>query len=52
MRSHESGEIVHTTKVEDEGSIAKLFYYDYKMSGSKQLVVVTTNGFIQGYEIT
>ena len=29
-----------------------MFYYDYKMSGSKQLVVVTTNGFIQGFEIT
>ena len=47
-----TGEIVHTTKVEGNGAIAKIFFYDYRMSGQKQVIVVTTTGRIQGYQVT
>lgn len=32
VRKHLSGEIVHTAKLE-KGTIAKIFYYDYRTSG-------------------
>ena len=52
VRKHKSGEIVHTVNVDDTGVIAKVFYYDYRMAGEKQVVVVTTSGVIKGYSVT
>ena len=52
VRKHLAGDIAFTTKIDNAGSIAKIFYYDYRMSGQKQIVIVTTTGFIQGYNIT
>lgn len=52
VRKHKSGEIVHTVNIEDAGAIAKVFYYDYRMAGEKQVVVVTTSGIIKGFSVT
>ena len=51
VRKAQTGDIVFTTKLEGSGSVAKVFFYDYRMSGSKQVVVVTTTGKIIGYTI-
>lgn len=52
VRKDISGDILHQTKIEDAGQIAKIFYYDYRMNGQKQVVVVTTTGKIQGFSLT
>ena len=33
VRSHISGENVFTRKIEGAGSVAKIFFYDYRMNG-------------------
>lgn len=53
VRKAFSGEIVHSLKVSDgEGAIAKIFFYDYRMNGSAQVVAVTSTGLIKGYSLT
>ena len=32
--------------------MAKVFYYDYRMQGNKQVVAVGQDGLIQGYTVT
>ena len=32
--------------------MAKLFYYDYRMQGNKQIVAVAQDGLIQGYTVS
>lgn len=52
LRKDQSGDVLFQTKVDGAGGIAKLFYYDYRMSGEKQVVAVTTTGKIQGFNIS
>jgi len=52
VREHLSGKVIYQTKVEESGGISNLFYYDYRMSGQPQVVIVTLNGIIQGYNMT
>jgi len=52
VREHLSGQLVCQTKIENTGSISKIFYYDYRMSGQPQVIVVTEQGLIQGYTLT
>lgn len=33
VRTHISGEMVYSTKVENAGSIGRIFFYDYRMNG-------------------
>ena len=33
------------------GAIAKIFFYDYRMAGKPQVVVVTSKGLIHGYTL-
>jgi hypothetical protein len=35
VRTHISGEMIFTTKIEDAGAIGKIFFYDYRMNGQK-----------------
>lgn len=52
LRKDQSGDVLFQTKIDGAGGIAKLFYYDYRMSGQQQVVAVTTTGKIQGYNIS
>ena len=45
MRKH-LGDVVFQTKIMSSGPIAKLFYYDYRMDGTLQLIAVTSKGLI------
>jgi hypothetical protein len=49
VRKH-LGEVVYQTKVEG-GAVSKIFYYDFRMSGSNQVIVVTEKGSVQGFTI-
>jgi Bardet-Biedl syndrome 2 protein len=51
VRKHTSGDIIFTTIIDNSGYISKLFYFDYRMSGAKQVIAVTSKGFIQGYSV-
>lgn len=52
VRKDKSGDIVCSMKVGDGDAIAKIFYYDYRMSGTKQIVVVTSTGIIKGFSLS
>jgi len=51
VRKH-LGEVVFQTRIPDSGAISQLFFYDYRMSGSSQVIAVTSKGIIQGYQLT
>ena len=52
VREHLSGQVLQQTKIEDSGCISDIFFYDYRMSGEPQIVIVTQKGIIQGYTLT
>lgn len=52
VRKDKSGDIVSSLKVGDGDPIAKILYYDYRMSGNKQVVVVTSTGIIKGFTLS
>ena len=52
VREHLTGKVLFTTKLDDQGSISNIFFYDYRMQGSNQVIVVTEQGLIQGYTVT
>lgn len=45
---HRSGELLHSLKVGTK-AIQKLFYYDYRQAGSKQIISVDAEGNIKGF---
>lgn len=56
VRKHRTGELLCEVQLarQDNGQenpVVKLFYYDYRMQGNKQIVAVGRNGLIQGYTV-
>jgi len=49
-RKHRSGELLQTNQL--KSSVAQLFYTDFRMNGSKQVVAVSTEGDVKGMTIT
>lgn len=53
VRKDRSGEIVYTTKVgEGDTPISKIFFYDYRMQGQKQVIAVLADGLVKGFSIS
>ena len=56
VRKHRSGDLICSVKLAKQENghdnpVVKLFYYDYRMQGNKQVVAVGRNGLIQGYTV-
>lgn len=53
VRKDKTGEIIYTTKVgEGDSQISKIFFYDYRMQGQKQVIAVLANGLVKGFSIS
>ena len=54
VRKHRSGDLLHSVHLPGEihAPIANLFYYDFRMSGSKQLIGVDAEGRVAGYSVS
>ena len=57
VRKHRTGDLISSVKLANQSngnanSVVKVFYYDYRMQGSKQIVAVGQDGLIQGYTVT
>ena len=44
VRKHKSGEVLNTVNMPKGTPVSKLFYYDYRMMGSNQLIALGQDG--------
>lgn len=44
VRKHRSGDLVHTVNLPQGTPVSKLVYYDYRMTGNKQMIAIGKNG--------
>ena len=49
-RKHRTGEVIHKSTM--GSSISELFYYDYRMDGSPQVIGVDSEGNVKGLALT
>jgi len=47
VRNYVSGEVLYKTTL--NASVAKILKGDYRMDGTQQIIVVTTDGYVRGY---
>ena len=40
VRKHRKGTLVHSVTLQSNAAVAKVFYYDYRNNGNKQLIAV------------